>query len=233
MINPVYDARFQAPCSIFVAGVSGAGKTHFIFELLKHFNDMFTNKNNDLSETGAYVKHVLYYYKAWQPIFTENEGLVTEWIDTTPTITELKEKTLMYKEDGGSIVIIDDSFGSLKDDISSMFTVYSHHHNCIPIFTCQVLFPDHKMYRNISMNSKYVVIFKNPRNSAQIRTFARQFSPGNNKYIIDAVESILKKPHSFVLFDLHQKTPDEIRVRSNILPKDLPIRVWVKSSSYK
>lgn len=226
----LYDARFRAPCSIFIAGATGAGKTHFIFEILKNFKEMFTNKSNDLSETESYLKHVLYYYKAWQPIFEENKSLVTEWLTGIPSLSELREKTLMYKEDGGSIVIIDDSFGSLKDDISTMFTVYSHHHNCIPIFTCQNLFPDHKMYRNISLNSKYIVIFKNPRDSRQIANFARQFSPGDFKYIVEAFETVFRKPHSYVLFDLDQKTPDVIRVRSNILPKELPIRVWAKPS---
>lgn len=223
-IEKTYDVRFQTPCSIFVAGVSGAGKTHFIFDMLKNKSLLFSP-----GPEGETYPNIIYYYKVWQPLFTENENLISEWIDRPPTMHDLKEKSFLYKDIGGSIIIIDDSFGNLGDDISSMYTIYSHHHNCIPIFTSQNLFPDHKIYRNISLNSKYVIIFKNPRNSAQIRVFARQFSPGNSKYIIDAVEEILKKPHSYVLFDHHQKTADLVRVRSNILPHEQPIRVWVPS----
>ena len=35
------------------------------------------------------------------------------------------------------------------------------------------------------------------------------------------------KPHSYLLIDFHQSTPDEIRFRTNILPHEYPPIVYV------
>ena len=59
-------------------------------------------------------------------------------------------------------------------------------------------------------------MFKNPRDMSSIRYFSRQIDPTNSKNIIDIFMKATKKPFSYLLFDLTQETPDELRLRSNI-----------------
>ena len=71
------------------------------------------------------------------------------------------------------LVIIDDLMreSSSCDAIVDLFTKDSHHKNLSVILISQNLF--HQGQRNISLNANYIVVFKNPRDRAQIRHLAR------------------------------------------------------------
>ena len=47
---------------------------------------------------------------------------------------------------------------------------------------------------------------------------ARQVSPYNPNLCIEAFLDATKKPHSYLLFDFVQTTPDSHRMRTNIFP---------------
>ena len=91
----------------------------------------------------------------------------------------------------------------------------------------QNIFSNNKAFRTLSLNSQYISIFKNPRDQSQIAHFAKQFSPYNIRWVVDAYKKATKAAYSYLLFDNHQSTPDRIRVRSNIIPGQGPVRVWV------
>lgn len=59
-------------------------------------------------------------------------------------------------------IIIDDMASQLGKDLVEMFTVFSHHLECNLIFVAHNLFDRHSGFRDISLNSKYLIIFKNP-----------------------------------------------------------------------
>jgi len=63
---------------------------------------------------------------------------------------------------------------SSSDAIVDLFTKGSHHNNLIVIVISQNLFHQSHEQRDISLNVNYIVVFKNPRDRAQIRHLARQ-----------------------------------------------------------
>ncbi len=65
-----------------------------------------------------------------------------------------------------------------------------------------------------------MVCFKNPRDKAQIRHLAQQVYPENPKFIQEAYNDATKNPHGYLLLDMKQSTPDEMRFRSAIFPTD-------------
>ena len=65
--------------------------------------------------------------------------------------------------------------------ISQLFT-RGRHGNLSVIYLTQNLF--HKNQREISLNSDYMVIFKNPRNKTQFRNLAKQFMPRKYKFLL-------------------------------------------------
>ena len=91
----------------------------------------------------------------------------------------------------------------------------------------QNLFSKNPVFRDISLNATYNIIFKNPRDSSQISHFARQYAPGKAKMILDVYKKATQKPHTYLLFDNHQEMRDEVRIRSNILQEGgNPVLVW-------
>lgn len=220
----MFDARFKSPSSWLIAGPSSSGKTTFVFHLLEHFSKLF--------ESPERVQNVLYFYKTWQQAFSQpkNSSLVSEFIEGLPTVEMVVDKTISFQKQGGSIIIIDDFMQETSPAISLIFTALSHHRNLVVFFLSQNIFFRSSIYRDISLNATYIIVFKNPRDSQQIGTLARQISPGNSKFIVDSYKEATNKPFSYLLFDNHQTTPNLLRIRSNILPSEWPVKVWIQKN---
>lgn len=221
----MYDMRFKVPSKFFIAGSSESGKTTFVFNVLKNGSELFNNPKC--------LQNVIFFYNEWQSKYEENDNLVTEWINQVPTADIIAEKTRVFKDNGGSIVIIDDFAQELPKEMKNVFGVMSHHLNFVVMVLTQNLFPRGNVadtFHFLSRNSTYKVIFKSPRDQVQIRYLAQQFNPQNIKYVMESVDEALKDPHSYILFDFHQKTPDHLRLRSKVLPTEAPMHVWAEKT---
>jgi hypothetical protein len=213
-----YDARFKTPFTCLLAGPSQSGKTSVVFNILRDRQSLFDVPTNN----------IFYFYQHWQPSFEifRKEGLVTEWLCELPTIQVLEEKTAPFKDAEGSIVVIDDFMGQLNEDISSLFTFLCHSNRVSVFLMTQNVFAKNPVFRTISLNSQYVFIFKNSRDSSQITNYAKQFSPGDTDWVVDSFRECTRAAFSYLLFDHHQTQEEEIRVRSHILVQQWPMRVW-------
>jgi hypothetical protein len=58
-------------------------------------------------------------------------------------------------------------------------------------------------------------LFKYPGDKLTIRTLAMQM---HKSWLTEAYEDVTAKPYSYLFIDLHQQTPEVIRIRTNILP---------------
>ena len=63
----------------------------------------------------------------------------------------------------------------------------------------QNLFHQGKGSRNISLNSHYLVLFKNPRDKLQILTLAKQMYPGQTDFFLNQYEEAVKRPFGYLL----------------------------------
>ena len=70
----------------------------------------------------------------------------------------------------------------------------------------------------MSLNSNYIVLFKNPRDKAQVSFLAWQVFPHKPKILQQAYKDATRKPHSYLLLDFQQTTPENIRLESEIFP---------------
>ena len=84
----------------------------------------------------------------------------------------------------------------------------------------QNLSPKNKESRTISLNSQYVVVFKNPRDVSQMTTLAEQMNPGRVKFVKQAFADATFAPYGYILVDLKQDTPEDLSLRTSILPDD-------------
>ena len=117
-----------------------------------------------------------------------------------------------------TLLILDDLMCETKENVTKIFTKVCHHQNMSAIYIVQNLFYKGKEQRTISLNSNYLVIFKNPRDLSQINHLAKQISPGKTKAVQEAYLDATRRPYGYLLCDFTPTTPDELRLRTNIFP---------------
>ncbi|MEG7523558.1 MAG: hypothetical protein M3H12_10715, partial [Chromatiales bacterium] len=81
--------------------------------------------------------------------------------------------------------------------------------------------------RTISLNTQYIVLFKNPREAGQVSHLAKQMYPGNIKYMQQAFKDATAEAYGYLLVDLKQETPETHRLRTCIFPDDVVQFVYV------
>jgi len=214
-----YNASIKFPFRILEVGGSGSGKTVWCCNFLQTRHIVTDNEN---------CENVIFYYNQPQELLNNlPAGVITKQVQGFPSLEQITQDTFKYRDRGGSIVIIDDFAHLYNKDILELVTVYSHHGNCGVLLLTQNLFDSRNpIFRQISMNCTHLVLFKNPRDRQQIVTFARQVYPTNSKFIVDSFHKATTYPYSYMLFDNHQETPDEIRYRAKILPHEAPMVVY-------
>ena len=107
-----------------------------------------------------------------------------------------------------------------KKELAELFTKGSHHRNLTIIYIVQNLFDKSKSMRTASLNSQYLVLFKSPRDKTIVQHLGNQMFPKNTKFLMDAFEDATQAPYGYLLMDLRQDTPEEMRIRTNIFPEE-------------
>jgi GTPase SAR1 family protein len=199
------DLRLRCPFTMLISGPSSSGKTTFTRRLLERRGDKF-----DKSSPKVY-----WFYKVYQDIYEKmkQENVVDEFIEGIPSMSWIDENIA----EKNCTIVIDDMALEVTEDTAKIFSVGSHHFHLNVILLCQNLFTKNKAFREISLNSTYHIIFKNPRDKSSIVNFAKQFSPGRTKDLARIFQDATEKPHSYLFIDYHQSTKDENRILANIL----------------
>ena len=104
--------------------------------------------------------------------------------------------------------------------VENLFT-NGRHLNPSVVFVSQNLFYRGQKCRTISLNSTYVVVFKNLRDQTQIRHVACQIFPSNPKFLQATSEEETKDPYLYLFLDFHPNSPEFARVHGNIFRYDL------------
>jgi len=210
----LYDDRFVHPATHYVSGPTGAGKTRRICQLIR--------SKHLIMKGGANISNIIFYYDSWQDEYEKMkedfQGI--KFINKKPTSNDFVEKTHHYKHKGGSIVVIDDMMSHLNEDIDQIFRVSSRHNNVSVFLLVQSLFPPQKMARQISLNSRYFHLHKNPREKGQITYFARQINPSNIKFVAEVFDKVTSRPYGCLLIDMTQECDEKLRYRYNYLPEE-------------
>ena len=100
-----------------------------------------------------------------------------EFVKGIPTALEQDSYVDVNKR---NLIVFEDQMidASKEKRIVNLYNRGSHHRNLSVIYNVQNLFHLGKGSRSISLNSHYLVLFKNPRDNLQILTLARKCIPG-------------------------------------------------------
>ena len=209
----VFDLRLKKNFKLFLSGPSACGKSTLMLDIIKNINKIAIHP----------PEIIVYYFKTWQSKFDmlKNEYGVTFVEDNEGIIDQLK------RLQSPALVIFDDMINSdnLKH-IAQLFTVYGRHLDLCLAFLSQRLFNNNEFFRQISQNSDYLIIFKNPRNSMDIRVLGGQMTPKSSD-LIQIYKKATEKPYSYVFINLTQEAVAQLMFISNLFSIDHVIDVFV------
>ena len=194
---------FISPSLIMVSGATMSGKTEFVLRLIREREHLFTSP----------PKSILYAYSTWQDKFeqlsdvTFHEGLPNR---------EMLEPN--------SLCIIDDLMteASSSLEVMKLFTIDAHHKQITVIFLTQVIFPQWKYSRILSLQAQYFVLFGSKRDRLSVSCLGRQMFPGEQEFFMNSYDDATSQPFGYLVVDLHQKSSKQGQLRTKIFPAENP-----------
>ena len=191
------------PFTCIVSGPSGCGKSSLVKAILQH------------DVIKPLPDNIVWLYAEDQPLYQSMKNV--EFIQGIPDDLETR-----FQRRYNNVLILDDLMTQCHSDerLTRLFSVGSHHKNLSLIFIIHNLFHYGKEMRTVSLNSHYIILFKNPRDRLQIATLARQMYPGQSQFLIEAFQDATKEAYGYLVIDLKPTTADKLRIRTGILPSD-------------
>ena len=197
---------FRLPANVIVAARTGSGKSSLMAAIIK----------NRARLVNIQPKRIIWSYSVDQPDFFKSLPKEVELHRGLPDLDSLG----IYQD--GKLahhtwIIIDDLTDILNNEISKLFTIYSHKKLITSFLLCQNFYDKNVHLRTITLNAHYLIIFPNPRNPSQFHKIAAQIFPTKYKSLIRVYEEIARIPYSYLLIDTSILCPDDLRVRSDLL----------------
>lgn len=205
----LYDCRLNNISTMMITGPSLSGKTFFTKTLIE--NDMI------LFEKPFKQR---FWYCHYMPLIEERISNVVYKVGLPDNFDHIPNE---------SLIILDDLMTDSKDSqsVTNLIIRGVHHRKLMVIILTQNLFQDSNQVRTRNLNTHYLVLFKNPRNMQQINHLQRQMFPKDGNFLVESFLNSTEKAHGYLFIDLHQTTNDLIRVRSNILPHEKPMKCYI------
>ena len=184
--------KFIANHNCIIYGATNVGKTTFMLRILKE----------KLIE--PFPEHITYMYSVAQPFMkTWNNG-------RNPKI-DFVEGLDFSQVKSSSVLVIDDLLLDNNKEVAKTFILGSHHKQISVFFLTQNLFPRDDLFRLMSLNCHYFVLFQNQRNYRQVLTLARQAFTNVDR-VVNAYKRASLDPRGFILLTFNPLIPRELTV---------------------
>ena len=165
------------PFTCIVAGPTGCGKTTFVTRMLRHATAMIDPP----------PERITWCYGEWQEAYATMDLVDVRFEEGLPSVS-------MFDSSTRNLIVIDDLMAETDERVTILFTKKSHHRNTSVLYLIQNLFPKNKESCTISLNSQYMVVFKNPRDASQMSHLARQMYLGRVKFVQEAFKDATSVP---------------------------------------
>lgn len=193
--------RIEVPCRILICGATGVGKSHLTANLIIQRQRMFSDA----------FKNIFYCCKDESSIPPQIRLLVK-------FVRGLPDEEITNNIDGRHILLIVDdlmteSFKSQK--ISDIF-LSGRHKNLSILLISQVLFPQERHARSISLNCSHLIVFPYTRDQSSIIHLAKQVYPTCPRDFKDMYIHATSEKHSYLMLTFSPNASRITRFAQNI-----------------
>jgi len=154
--------KFKHPATFLVSGATQSGKTRFILRMLDAVLDV-DDYNDDRQFFESQITCIVYCYGEYKSVFEKYKSFGMHFHKGIPN---LRDKIFDGKRP--SLLILDDLMDSINAFVADIFTKISHHRNLSVVYVCQNLFNKNEYHRTISLNSHYIILLRNPRDTQPV-----------------------------------------------------------------
>ena len=196
---------FNIP-AIFLSKVQAGVEKQFVHKLTDYRKDLF----------NIVFERVVWCYKEWQQTYSlmqekfNSQFELIKFVEGIP----MDENEIVSDVSIPHLIVFDDMLGEKDEEkIKLWFTRKGHHRNASVIYITQNMFQQSKSSRTISLNSKYMILFRNERDKNQIKTLAQQMQ---TPHLLLAYEDATSMDHGYLVVDFHSRTNKELRLRTDI-----------------
>ena len=209
--EPSAPFQFHSPTTISIYAPPYSGKSTLTRKILEHVNELFTTR----------PEFIVYCYNDVLPELDKmKETVPVELIKHkgVPSPEDMEE----WAQGQHFILVLDDLQEQVHHDKKAveMFTVGSHHKNYTLIYLCHNIFGKGAFARTISVNTHYMILFRNNRDILQVQTLARQMYGKKSKYFMDAYAKATSKQWGYLVVNIHPTITDKepYRLLTGIIP---------------
>ena len=197
--------KFMANHNCIIYGCTGVGKTHFMLRILKE-------------------KLIEPFPKQITCMFGVRQSFMNTWNKENSPKIEFVEGLDFSRVKDDSVLVIDDLLLSNNKEVAEAFIMGSHHRNISVFYLTQNLFPNDPLFRLMSLNSHYFVLFQNPRNQRQVFTLAQQAFAD-----LTAFKAAYKRtslmPRGFILLNFNPLLPKELTIVTDFWSKYISVYI--------
>ena len=209
----MFDITLKIGTGMILAGPSSCGKSSFVKNLIMSRNILFNKPSLNVYIVCSNVQNI---YED----MVKNKN-VKKIFYKMPSKNEILRFARYGRRTGGTILILDDLLTEIAKNnmlLQEIFTEMAHHQKLTVVLCVQNLFYQNGIFRTLSLNSGYLVPFKNPRDMHQIDIIAYRSYAMDPKVIMKAYKDATYKAYSYLFMDFTQTTPDFLRIKTDIFP---------------
>ena len=195
------DPSWKHPFTAIVAGPTGCGETMLTSKFITLASVMIT----------PVPEKIIWCFGVYQDEFDKYPDIDFREGLPDPNSFDGTTKTLL---------VIDDLMSETNESVTKIFTKISHHRSVSVLYLSQNLFFGGKQNRTISLNTHYMVLFRNPRDASQISVLGKQMYPNKSKILVEAFRDATSSPYGYLLIDMRPDLEDKFRLRTGIFPGD-------------
>ena len=190
---------------MMVTGPSGSGKTEWTRKLLLS------------SLVQPPPERILWCFGQWQPLYEDLQKRIT-CIEFIRCIPDYLDNSHFIDPSKRNLIIFDDLMTEAKCDqrIADLSTKDSHHRNISIVYLTQNVFSQGKAFRDITLNTQYLVLFNNPIDRQQVATLTRRIYPSTSVTFMRKFEDATVRPYGYLVLDLKSSTSEQDRLQTDI-----------------
>jgi hypothetical protein len=213
MDNLIYvpDFQFIHPCLILCSGPTGIGKSETVLKIIQRHRELITPT----------ITRLVFVYSEEQPNLFGRIRRSFPVVEFVYGIEKLQE--LEFDNSVNTLLIVDDLyFEATSSKYFLDLAIKGLHHKSITLILIgHNLFQQNKYARTLTLQTKYFILFKNPRDINQIKYLGRQILPTGSSHLLEKISQDAFTnygPYNSLIISIHPLQDAHLCFLTNLFP---------------